>query len=46
VLLRLEEVEERLADLRGRHHLKRVKSLMKNLGMGERNFFRRLLRLI
>jgi hypothetical protein len=39
VLLRLEEVEERLSDLRGRHHLKQAKSLMKILHAGERKFF-------
>ena len=46
VLFRLEEVEERLADLRGCHHLKQAKSLIKKNSAGERNFFRRLLRLI
>ncbi len=32
---RLEEVEERLADLRAGHHLKRVKSLAKPATLGE-----------
>jgi len=39
VLLRFEEIEERLPDLRGRHHLKRSGSLMKIFFARERKFF-------
>jgi hypothetical protein len=38
VLLRFEKIEERLPDLRGRHHLKRAESLMKKFRAGERKF--------